>query len=178
MSLDDRGMYRREFRRIKKSQLLFKRIESCDFCGYAGILDIIETDGEWKVKCTTGEAIIAAPGYTWLQLSPDNGGWWLTVMYDTEGNNVQYYFDITGSNYISAEGEPRFTDLFLDIVINSNGDITLLDEDELSAAYGSGRISQYQHDTAVATAKNIIDKTTGHISELGAFCLRIKNQIQ
>ncbi|MBQ4089105.1 MAG: DUF402 domain-containing protein [Clostridia bacterium] len=178
MSLSDRGMYRREFNRIKKSQLLFKRIASCDFCGYAGLLYIVETDGEWKVKSALGEAVIAAPGYIWLQLSPDCGGWWLTAMYDTSGNHVQYYFDVTDKNYFSADGEPRFIDLYLDIVVNSNGDITLLDEDELESAFRKGVITKRQYDAAIETARSIMKNVSGRLSELRDFCMRIKEQIQ
>ena len=117
MKLDDRGMARREFRRILESELKHSHIEVNGFAGYAGLLRIIRTDGEWTVPGPSGKTVIAAPGYTWLQAAPYSGDWWLTVMYDTEGKLIQYYFDIVDTVYLSSTGEPRFRDLFLDIVM-------------------------------------------------------------
>ena len=131
MRIEERGMYRREFKRITSSSLRWKEIDTGVFTGYAGILDIIDTSEIWKVSSLGDSTIIAAPGYKWLQLSPHDASWWLTVMYDTEGALVQYYFDIIGNRWLSEAGEPRFCDMFADVVMLPDGKYCVLDREEL-----------------------------------------------
>ena len=171
-------MRRREFQRIKRSELRFSHMELKDFCGYAGILRIMETDGEWQVDGPSGNPVtVAAPGYTWLQLSPDDSQWWLTVMYDTCGKLVQYYFDITGEKYISNDGEPRFQDMFLDIVMQPDGSWRLLDAPELDAALAEGQITLEQFDAAQDMVKRLIAQIDGHEAFWRNLCSELINRI-
>lgn len=170
MKLDDRGMARREFRRITRSSLKSAYVETDGFRGYAGLLSIYETDGQWRVKAPDGEAVIADAGYTWLQAAPDTGDWWLTVMYDVEGRLVQFYFDIVDSVYISDSGEPRFRDLFLDIVMQPDGSYVTLDMDELDAALLRGEISREQHAAACRRAEKLVSEIEGREEYWSALC--------
>ena len=177
MKLEDRGMARREFTRITRSELFYAYIETAEFSGYAGVLHILGTDGIWEVKSGGSREVIAAPGYTWLQLAPRDAGWWLTVMYDVSGNLVQYYFDIVDSVYLSEKGEPRFKDLFLDIVMLPDGTYALLDRDELDSAFSEGRIKESQYKKAWNTARKLIDSIEGKENHWRKLCSDIMTDI-
>lgn len=180
MALDRRSMDRREFSRIKDSELKFRHISMPEFSGYAGLLSHIVTDGQWNVIGVNGsEVTIADNGYTWLQLSPDAGGWWLTVMYDTLGNITQYYFDITLGNALDADGVPGFVDLYLDIVMDADGSWKLLDRNELDAALQNGAVSEKVYGTALQRAQALIadiDGREGHWRTLCSKCMSMLSE--
>ena len=162
MKIDRRTMARREFSRILRSDLKYTRVSLEGFSGNAGLLDIQEVSAPWKVSGINGEVVIADAGYKWLQLSPDEAGWWLTVMYDTDMKLVQYYFDITLENYILINGEPGFVDLFLDIIMEPGGEWRLIDRDELDVAWRKGRICEKEHALALMRAENLIGRIDGN----------------
>ena len=91
-------------------------------------------------------------------------------MYDPDDMLVQYYFDITGINYISEDGEPRFTDMFVDVVIGADGAIAVLDEEELNDAYRNGVISLSEYTAAKERAGMIAAKVSGKEKALREFC--------
>lgn len=70
-------------------------VENDDFAGYISALymDIIR---EPLVKEVAGQSLcILDNRYIWLQHLPNNENYSLTTMYDSSGNVVQWYFDIT-----------------------------------------------------------------------------------
>lgn len=178
MISDIRGMKRREFSRIARSELAFCHMETEGFAGWAGLLDISDVSEVWKVRGRNGEVIIADRGYTWLQLSPDTGGWWLTVMYDPDGRLKQYYFDITLDNFVDSDGVPGFSDLYLDIVLNPDGTWVMLDRDELDAALDSGEISREVHDLAVERAEHVLEMIDGRETYWRTLCANVTEHIR
>lgn len=80
-------------------------------------------------------------GYRWLNYLPNSENWCMTAMYDQHGQIIEWYFDITKSNF-TENGVPCMDDLFLDIVVFPSGEIIILDEDELSEALIGGEITQ------------------------------------
>ena len=156
MTLADRGMKRSEFRKLTQTSLKTAKIQLQNFNGNAGILEILETDGVWKVRSSGEDVIIAAPGYKWLQLAPSHGRWWLTVMYSPEDELIQYYFDITKRHYMSDDSEMRFIDMFLDVVMLPDGSYEILDRDEFESAFRSERISEFDYRIALVSLYKLI----------------------
>ena len=138
----------------------------------AGLLDIDAVREPLTVRSVLREAVIADAGYTWLQLSPDRGGWWLTVMYDQNGDLVQYYFDITLRNFIAEDGEPRFVDLYLDVVMDPAGYWALLDQDELCEARNLQNITESEYRTALERAAYVIGMLDGKEAHWRALCAK------
>ena len=52
---------------------------------------------------------------------------------------------------------PYEDDLYLDVVVNSNGDVILLDEDELKSAFDRFEVNQSDYDMAYNEAKKLMD---------------------
>lgn len=178
MRLEDRGMRRREFQRLIRTQLTCRRVALLGFSGIAGLMKILKTSGTWVINSACGPATVAAPGYRWLQLAPDSGEWWLTAMYDEHGNVVQYYFDVVRDIYIAHDGEPRFHDLFLDIILTADGTLILMDRDELDAARAEGIIDSTLYNRALSTADGLLYRLEGNEPALRSFCVEILNMIE
>lgn len=167
---EDRGMRRQEFRRLTKTRLTSRRVALRGFIGVAGVLEIEKTAGKWVIASVGGPVTVAAPGYRWLQLVPDAGEWWLTAMYDAHGSVVQYYFDIVRDVYISFDGEMRFHDLFLDIVMAADGALQVMDRDELDQARSDGIVDNALYNRALCTAERLVSMLEGNEPAWRNFC--------
>jgi predicted RNA-binding protein associated with RNAse of E/G family/GNAT superfamily N-acetyltransferase len=169
---EDRGMARADWSRLTDRRYRQARVSADGFSGTAGLIEIDAVREPLTVMSAlrARDVVIADAGYQWLQLSPDAGGWWLTVMFDAEGALVQYYFDVTFDSYIAPDGEPRFVDAYLDIVMDGSGNWALLDEDELEEARAAGDITQDEYQLACRRAQVLIEMVDGHEDRWRALC--------
>lgn len=117
----------------------------------AQLMRIGRVDAPFTVPFRGGRLTIADDGYSWLQLAPKDGNWWMTAMYTPAGKPVQYYFDVTAGNHVSGGKDAWFEDLYLDLVLHTDGTIAELDRDELDAALFAGTIDAETHARAVRT---------------------------
>lgn len=115
----------------------------------------------FSVKSAGGRLVVGDSGYSWLQLAPKDGHWWMTAMYDPAGRPLQYYFDITDGNVLSDGRDCCFDDLYLDLVLHTDGTLETLDRDELDAALAEGKITAAQHRTALAAAQELAALLSG-----------------
>jgi predicted RNA-binding protein associated with RNAse of E/G family/GNAT superfamily N-acetyltransferase len=175
---EERGMERRTWTRIEKRRFRMARVETEGFHGMAGLLEIDAVQEPLTVRSVLSEAVIADTGYSWLQLSPDRGSWWLTVMYDQNGELVQYYFDITLRNFIAEDGEPRFVDLYLDVVMDPEGYWALLDQDELREARNLQNITESEYRTALERAAYVIGMVDGKEAHWRALCAKCAERLK
>ncbi|MGF2715920.1 DUF402 domain-containing protein, partial [Bacillus cereus] len=77
-------------------------------------------------------------------------------MLDNQKQLVQYYIDVTKEFKIDDRGLPYFDDLYLDVVLLPNGEVYVLDEDELEEAYKIGEVTKEEYELAWNTTKWII----------------------
>lgn len=113
---------------------------------------------------------IAAPGYSWLQVAQEGRPVWLTAMYDTSGRLLQMYFDITAGNRFDGTDNPRFRDMYLDVVMLPDTSLRILDEDELDEALQSGDITAEEHACACRNCKELCAWLREHGQELMEAC--------
>ena len=171
--LDRRGMARREWKQFIRTQFVSAETEFAGERLYAGLIRILEVSEPFVRDVTLADA-----GYTWLQLAPVAGHWWVTVMYDPAGRLLQYYFDITWRNYVDAAGEPGFEDLYLDVVMRADGQLRLLDRDELDAALAGGEITPAQHALALRELEALLVRLRGREPVWRALCAREKARLE
>ena len=166
-----------KFRKIQRTP--WKRVEDRDqawcvcpeFDGVASLIHIIDVKEPSYRTYDDGilVAIIKSDSY-WLQIAPRGENWWLTAMLDEQGRFVHAYFDMTDENHIDG-ADSWFYDIYLDVVIKSNGASFILDEDELLSAVKSGEATSAQYEKAHACAKMITSRFGGDgISEISALC--------
>ncbi|NLO09569.1 MAG: DUF402 domain-containing protein [Clostridiales bacterium] len=170
MSLEKRFMSRSNWPRVIDREYVHMLCNDSEFSGAIGLIYLKSTANFRAITYDKTCVTIIDNGYYWLQLAPKNKNYWLTVMYNQECEIVQYYFDMTDGNNILDNGESWFYDMYLDVVILSDGSLFLLDEDELSQALDEKEITKDQYDKAYLTANTIIKKFDGNIDNLTDFC--------
>lgn len=95
--------------------------------------------------------------YKWLQIAFENQNFWLTAMYDNEDKLIELYFDITKNNYLDDINNAYYDDLFTDIIVTSNGEINIIDEDELELALKEKIITYKDYVFAKTTTKKLFE---------------------
>lgn len=103
--------------------------------------------------------------YEWIEVYPTNDKYAITIMYDDNGNLIEWYFDIAKKIGIE-NGIPYEDDLYLDMVITSDGEKIILDEEELLDARKNGIITQEDVDTAYRVLKELENKYVINNDEL------------
>lgn len=144
--------------RISKSKSKLDKINTDDVEVYIYGIYIEKANKKFEIEQNGKEYMILDDGYTWIQILPLNKHYAVTIILDENKNIVQWYIDITNLNAIDDEKKPFFDDLYLDIIISKDGDITLKDEDELNEALNNNDITSEQYKMAYKEAKIIIDK--------------------
>jgi len=102
---------------------------------------------------------------TWKTLHPKNEfakgisyyvidkGWKISKFYNTENELVYIYCDIIDTFYDENTDSYTFTDLLADVIVENNGDVKVIDLDELATALKSDIISSHM----IVTALNRLD---------------------
>ncbi len=147
-----------------------------DFHCMVGLIAINKVTSPLKKTMFGNDVVLADKGYRWLQITPADEPWWLTVMIDPNDNIVQYYYDITDRNILDGENS-RFYDLYLDVVVIPDGNATILDTDELDAALKDGIITNTQYKAATATAKQLLQEVPPNLDELEEFVMTVYKEI-
>ena len=159
------------------------RMDSGDFHGLVSIIEL--TDGEhyfWNLP-KAGKTPVSGKGMRWLQLIPDGKHRVITAMFlpeDGKAGRRRYkktislwYVDIIEDHGVDSDGVAYFTDKYLDVIFDIEGDVHIADRDELDEAYLSGELSKKQYDDAIAEGEAIIDELCYDIPETQHRCERI-----
>lgn len=144
---DIRDMRRSDWHRILERNYT---VRPCRFQNMEGVISLIEmkkVESPLTVHYESGDVLIADVGYTWVQLALKEQFFWATAMFDNHGVFKEIYFDITAGNIFEDMENPKFQDMYLDIVLLQDGRIHILDRDELDEAWMNREITeeQYQH---------------------------------
>lgn len=95
-------------------------------------------------------------GYYIAEVIPKNKNYAMRIFFNQDKERILYYFDITLENGIDEESNiPFYDDLYLDVVLK-NGNIEVLDTDELLDALNSNKITKSQFDLANSTKDFLI----------------------
>lgn len=167
---------RSEWLRILERQQASMPLNCGGLKGWAGLLVMHRVTAPLAVPVLGEMLTIADNGYSWLQIAPEGENWWLTVMFDQDGEIIQYYFDISLKNEIDGE-RSWFTDLYLDVVLVPDGRLELLDQDELDAALAEGEVSEDEHALAVTAANVLMEEIPKNRSRLESFCRRVHGEL-
>ncbi|WP_313891637.1 DUF402 domain-containing protein [Psychrobacillus sp.] len=131
-------------------------MESREFIGHITLLHLVQVSEPLWVNYGEKNICIVDNGYMWLQHYPIGKNYSVTSMFDASGEIVQWYIDICYEIGIE-HNVPWLDDLFLDIVVLANGEIILLDEDELEEALENGSIDKAMYNLAWDEANRITD---------------------
>ena len=142
------------------------RMDIDEFHGMVSIIDLL--DGEylfWDMP-KAGKTPVCGKGMKWLQLIPDNCRHVITAKFLPESKNVQgekysksvsvWYVDIIENWGYDEDQVIYFTDQYLDVIFDVEGDIITDDRDELDDAFHSGELSEEQYQRAIAEGDKVI----------------------
>ena len=167
---------RRDWTRITGKKFSWTGLDLPSFRGVAGLVTITGITSPAVFRNLGVDLTVADDGYSWLCLGPEGGHWWLTAMFDERGNLFQHYFDITRRN--GMEGAASwFEDMMLDVVMFPDGEIGLLDREELDAALAAGNITPEEHRLALETGEELLASAPGRAEELNEFCRCLRKKL-
>jgi predicted RNA-binding protein associated with RNAse of E/G family len=148
----------KDYTKISSSRIA--RVDQGSLKGSASYLAIKEVNRPYIIVTGENGAEICLydNGYSEICFLPDNDNWMLWAIYDNNGKIIEWYFDITRKNCIDEKGNPYCDDLFLDIVLMPDGQIIILDEDELQNALDNGKITKDEYDMAYRTKDQLLEK--------------------
>lgn len=141
-------------------------IDNEDYIGYVGCIGI-EKVAQPVIRMIGDNLLkLGDVGYTWIQTFPKDKNYSITTMFDKDEDIVEWYIDIIENVDIDEDGVPFYDDLYLDIVALPNGEIFLLDEDELDEAYSLGDINKLEYDLANSQIDIILDEVVDDLERL------------
>ena len=132
---DIRDMRRSDWHRILERKYT---VSPCSFQDMEGVVSLLQIQKVTEPLLVSGEnaakVLIADKGFSWLQVAFREQFFWATVMFDSQGKFLQAYVDITAGNTFEDMENPKFQDMYLDLVLLNDGCILVLDRDELDEA--------------------------------------------
>ena len=97
-------------------------------------------------------------GYYILEILPKDENYAIRVYFDNNKNIIEYYIDITNGCGIEEESKvPYYDDLYLDITI-TNGQIEILDQDELENSFSNKLIDINTYNKAIKTKDKLLEE--------------------
>ncbi len=137
-------------RDVKKYRIIF------DFCNenfYLCVKKIIKA----KPFIIENGLCLIDDNYYIVEIIPKNEKYAMRIFINDKKEILEYYFDISLGNGIDKEtGIPYYDDLFTDVIIQKDGKIEILDENELAEALNKGEISNDDFNLANETTKNLV----------------------
>ena len=151
-----------------------KSIKSDEFTGDICYYKFKSVNRKIYIPCGT---CIMDNDYEWLEFYDYNSKIKLSALYNQNKEIIEWYFDI--AKVIGNEnGIPYEDDLYLDVVVNPNGEIILLDEDELKEVLDRLEISKEDYDMAYNEANILMNKLKGNKGKLEDFTNKYLNEMR
>lgn len=175
MSVKIKPINKNDWWRIIKKQTAFVSLDEQE--GLAYLIKIQEIKEPLIKPCMGVNVKLADKGYYWLQIAPKNENFWLTAMYDEKENFVQYYFDVSRKNVINGENS-YFEDLYLDVICLGEGQVEVLDKEDLENALKGNIISQSDYEIANKIVKQLMVKILKSKDEYDKICLKYLNLLK
>lgn len=105
-------------------------------------------------------------GYFILEIIPKKGHQALRLFLNDKKEVVEYYFDIIKESGLTEDKIPYYLDLYLDVTIQRNGEVNILDEEELEKAYQENEISEEDYHLAKKEKEKLLKELKENRNEL------------
>lgn len=162
------GCANQDYIRVFNSQII--RVNEQSIKGYASFMKIEEVHRPYMI----GDFCLYNNGYSEICFLPDDENWCLWAIYNENGGITEWYFDITRKNSLDEEGKPYCDDLYLDAVLLPDGQILILDEDEIKDALDDKKITQEEYVMAYGVLANLKEKKILDVPYMERLCSKLK----
>lgn len=88
-----------------------------------------------------------------------------------------WYIDVTERIEEDPDGVWAFVDKYLDVILSPQGDVVVMDRDELDEAYKSGELTTVQYEDAIAEGERIVSELGTDIPATEAWTERVLNEV-
>ena len=159
------------------------RMDTEDFHGLVSVIELAAGDYFFWEKPRAGKIPVCGKGMVWLQLIPDGQYRAITAKFLPESRSVQgvkysksvsvWYVDVIDNWGYDEDGVAYFTDQYLDVVFDVEGDVSIDDRDELDAAYKLGELSEEQYQRAVKEGNDIVSELCSDVEKTQLWCENI-----
>ena len=162
---------RPNWKRVLARRMIAEEVNTEDFKGHAVLICIDKVrEALWVDLCGKSKCV-ADDGYSWLTLFVHGQPYVLTAMFDKNNCIAQWYIDICRATGFTEKGVPWYDDLYLDIIIDEDGNMCLIDEDDLQLALKQRIINVQDYDFAYLQAKVLMEQIRrGSFSLLEVSC--------
>jgi len=147
---------RRNWQRVTKSRFAQISLDVGEFRGYATLLCIDEVREPLWITCFGRRLCLADKGYTWMQHFPTGAHYAITTFFDPHDEIVAWYIDICNRHYLDGQGRIWYEDLYLDLNVSFDGEVELLDADELDEALRLNQVSSVEYEVAWREASGLM----------------------
>ena len=147
---------RPNWKRVLSRKMVMDKFDNEYFKGYAVLICIEKVREPLWVDIGGRSQCVVDDGYSWLTLFPQNQSYVVTAMFNNNNEIVQWYIDICRDIGFTDRGIPWYDDLYLDIIISSDNNISLIDEDDLALALKQNIIKQEDFDFAYQEANKLL----------------------
>ena len=97
-------------------------------------------------------------GYYIMEILPKSENYAIRIYFNDKKNIIEYYIDITNGCGLDEESNiPYYDDLYLDITI-TNGEVKVLDQDELENAFSNKLIDINTYNKANMTKDKLLEE--------------------
>ena len=149
---------RPNWKRVLSRKMIMDRFDNDHFKGFAMLIYIEKVREALWVDIGGKSECVVNDGYSWLTLFPENQYYVVTAMFNHKHEIVQWYIDICRDIGFTDKGIPWYDDLYLDIIISSDHNIYLIDEDDLALALKQNIINQEDFDFAYQEANKLLSQ--------------------
>lgn len=112
-----------------------------------------------KFIINNGNTIAMDNGYYIVEIVPKCENYAMRVFLNDKKEVIEHYIDIIKESGIDPEYNiPYFIDLYLDITVLYNGDIRVIDENELQDAYNSSEITKAEYNQVIELKNKLINE--------------------
>ena len=156
------------------------RMDTDEFHGLVSIIELLAGDYFFWDMPKAGKTPVCGKGMLWLQLIPDNQHRVITAKFLPKSRTIDgvtysksvsvWYVDVIDSWGYDEDQVVYFNDLYLDVEFDIEGDVLVVDRDELDAAYDSGEITEEQYQTAIAEGDAIVSDLCTDIEKTQQWC--------
>ncbi len=145
-----------------------KKINNDYVKGYVCHIIFDDSTEKFTVNNSISDICIKDNGYEWFLIYPENDNYVLSIMFNNKKEIIEWYFDV--SKEVGLEdGIPYEDDLYLDLVVEPNGEKIILDEDELFDALNKNDIIKEDVDFAYDVLNKLIKKYVDNFDYLKTF---------